>query len=173
MKATDIADTVLDAWRTNNRATTKLIAALPNALWNAAVPGMEPRTVRTIAAHLHNARSRWIRTLGSEHGLVRPPMIDLRKSTRRQVVRALNRSTASMESLLQLALDNGGRLPRSKAYVWQNLSLDVGHVLTYFVAHEAHHRGQIVLAARQLGIRLPRTIVDRLWWWRAPGARRR
>jgi uncharacterized damage-inducible protein DinB len=45
------------------------------------------------------------------------------------------------------------------------LPLDVGHVLTYFVAHEAHHRGQVVLLARQLGHRLPSSVTNGLWQW--------
>jgi uncharacterized damage-inducible protein DinB len=35
--------------------------------------------------------------------------------------------------------------------------------LTYFVAHEGHHRGQIVMLARQLGYRLPVEITGGLW----------
>src|SRR5438552_1199630 len=62
----------------------------------------------------------------------------------------------------------------SRRYVWQNLPLDVGHVLTYFVAHEAHHRGQIVMIARQLGQRLPQPVTNGLWWWKpAPSRSRR
>jgi uncharacterized damage-inducible protein DinB len=67
----------------------------------------------------------------------------------------------------------GDRVPPSKAYVRRNLPLDVLHVLTYFIAHEGHHRGQIVLLARQLGHRLPADISSGLWQWtkRAPEAR--
>ena len=68
-----------------------------------------------------------------------------------------------MEQLLQLGFENGGQVPPSKGYVWRNLPLDVGHVLCYFIAHEGHHRGQIVMLARQLGHRLPRN--DGLWQW--------
>ena len=59
----------------------------------------------------------------------------------------------------------GGQVPLSKAYVWRNLPLDVPHVLTYFVAHEAHHRGQIVMVARQLGHRLRSDVSAGLWQW--------
>ena len=64
-----------------------------------------------------------------------------------------------------LGIDSGGTVPPSKAYVWRNLPLDVGHVLAYFVAHEAHHRGQLVMIARTLGHRLPKAVVDGLWQW--------
>lgn len=71
-----------------------------------------------------------------------------------------------MEALFSLGFASGGSVPPSKGYVWRNLSLDVGHVVTYFVAHEAHHRGQIVMIARQTGHRLPEKAVNGLWWWR-------
>ena len=70
-----------------------------------------------------------------------------------------------MSSLLVFGLDHGGRIPPTKRYVWRNLPLDVGHVLAYFVTHEGHHRGQLVMLARQLGHRLPREVTDGLWQW--------
>jgi len=169
----DLQRSIVEAWRTNNRITTSLILGVPERVWEASVPGIERRTVRAIAAHLHNARSRWIRTLGAEHGIVRPRMVERRTVTPRELASALERSSRGIESLLVLGFANVGQVPPSKMYVWRNLSLDVGHVLTYFVAHEAHHRGQIVMIARQLGWRLPQRVTNGLWWWKPPPSRSR
>jgi uncharacterized damage-inducible protein DinB len=161
-----LQDAILTAWRTNSRVTGYLIEHIPTVLWSAAVPGVPTRTIRAIAAHLHNARCSWIKTLGHEHGIVAPPRVDHRAVTRQQLRAALNRSSRGIAALLQLGCSRGGRIPPSKAYVWRNLSLDVGHVLTYFVAHEAHHRGQIVMVARQLNCRLSSAVTAGLWQWR-------
>jgi uncharacterized damage-inducible protein DinB len=159
--------TIVAAWRTNNRVTIYLVQHLPSRLWDTAVPGVPQRTVRMIAAHLHNARCSWVKTLGREHGIVAPLRVDHRRVARRQLIAALKRSSIGIEALLKLGLASEGHVPPSRGYVWRNLSLDVGHVLTYFVAHEAHHRGQIVMLARQTGHRLPRTTTDGLWQWKA------
>lgn len=84
---------------------------------------------------------------------------------RKQLVAALERSSAGIARLLRLGCERDGRIPDSKAYVWRNLQLDVGHFLAYFVAHEGHHRGQIVMAARQAGHRLPLSVTGGLWQW--------
>ena len=165
MSAPDLRPTILGAWRTTNRVTTFLIEAIPPDLWASTIPGAPRRTIGMMAGHIHNARCQWIRTLGEELGIPPPVSVDRRKVVRRTLVAALNRSSKSMLQLLTLGCDRGGRLPPTSAYVWRNLPLDVGHVLSYFVAHEAYHRGQIVLAARALGLRLPSQVTDGLWQW--------
>ena len=168
----DLRVTLLAAWRTNNRVTIDLVHHLPSELWEVAVPGVPQRTIRMIAAHLHNARCRWAKTLGREHGIAAPARVDHHRVARRELVAALKRRGDGIEGLLELGLATEGHVPPSRGYVWRNLSLDVGHVLTYFVAHEAHHRGQIIMVARQTGHRLPRAITDGLWQWKARAADR-
>ena len=68
----DLRATLLAAWRTNNRVTVSLVEHLPSALWDIVVPGAPRRTIRAIAAHLHNARCMWVKTLGREHGIPAP-----------------------------------------------------------------------------------------------------
>ena len=160
-----LASVILPAWTTNNRVNVFLVEHLPAELWEAHVPGLPRRTVRMIAAHLHNARCRWIRTLGEEHGFRVPRRVDHYKVRQKEVAAALERSSDGILDLLRLGCGQGGRLPTTALYTWRNLPLDVGHVLSYFVAHEAHHRGQIVMAARQLGHRLPNDVVGGLWQW--------
>ena len=156
---------LLDAWRTNNRVTVFLVEKLPKEVWEATVPGAPRRTVRMIAGHIHNARCTWIKTLGKEFGIAAPRAVNRQKVGRKELLRALGHSSRGMVSLLELGFDRGGTIPMSSAYVWRNLPLDVGHVLSYFVAHEGHHRGQIVMLARQLGHRLPVEVTGGLWQW--------
>lgn len=85
--------------------------------------------------------------------------------SRAQLMRALKVSGRGMAGLLEFGLERGGQIPPTPTYVWRNLPLDVGHVLAYFVAHEGHHRGQIVMVARQLGQRLPAAVTNGLWQW--------
>ena len=162
-----LEDAILPAWYTTCRVTEWLVGQIPPPVWSAPVPGVPTRTMRSIAAHLHNARCQWIRTLGLEHGIEPPARVDQRKVTPRQLVIALRRSGDGIASVLRLGCEQEGRVPPSRRYVWRNLPLDVGHVLAYFVAHEAHHRGQLVMAARQMGTRLPPAVVNGLWDWRA------
>jgi uncharacterized damage-inducible protein DinB len=153
---------LIDAWETNNLVTTYLVERLPPPLWPMAVPGAPRRTVGSIAAHLHNSRCRWIKALGAADGILPPRFVDLRDVRAPQLVRALSRSSEGIVRLIELGADRGGRVPRSS---WQNFPTDLPHFLTYFVAHEAHHRGQLIMLARQLGHRLPPDVTSGVWQW--------
>jgi len=161
----NLRDSILSAWKTNNRVTIFLVEHLPPELWEATVPGAPRRTLRMIAGHIHNARCMWIRTLGREHGITVPRSVDRYKVTPNDLIPALQLSGDGILGLLEFGCEHGGTIPASKSYVWRNLPLDVGHVLGYFVAHEGHHRGQIVMLARQLGHRLPAEVTNGLWQW--------
>ena len=154
---------LIDAWHTNHRVTMFLVENLPVELWPMNVPGLPRRTMRSIVAHLHNSRCAWIKSLGARHGVKVPARVNFRTVGRQELLRALERSSQGMIDLIRLGVERGGAVPPAH---WQNFPTDLTHFLNYFVAHEAHHRGQLVLLARQLGYRLPREVVDGLWQWK-------
>jgi uncharacterized damage-inducible protein DinB len=153
---------LIAAWRTNDRATVLLVEHLPFALWSRQVPGIPRLTVGMIAAHIHNSRCRWIKSLGASHGVEVPQLVNLRRVRPAELVKALSRSSEGMVRLIELGMAHGGRLPRA---TWQNFPTDLHHFLSYFAAHEGHHRGQLCMVARQLGQRLPRAIAGGVWQW--------
>jgi uncharacterized damage-inducible protein DinB len=163
MKPLADGQALMAAWRTTDRVTTYLIENLPAALWSQAVPGAPRRTVRTIAAHIHNCRCMWIKALGARHGVAVPRTVDVRRVGPTELARALSRSSAGMLELIRLGLARGGAVPPA---AWQNFPTDLLHFLSYFVAHEAHHRGQLCMLARQLGHRLPADVTTGLWQWK-------
>src|ERR671931_2316267 len=101
------------SWLTNNRITTYLLEQLPAVVWEAPVPEQPRRTIRMIAAHLHNARCMWIKTLGQEHGIVAPQRVDRHNVTRRELLSALKRSSRGIEAVLELGIAAGGVVPPS------------------------------------------------------------
>ncbi len=156
------SNSLIAAWRTNNRATTYLVEHLPPGVWWSPVPGIPRLTVGMIAAHIHNSRCTWIKSLGARHGVKVPRLVDLRHVRQRELVKALSRSSEGMIGLIELGIANGGRVPRA---TWQNFPTDMQHFLSYFAAHEGHHRGQLCMVARQLGQRLPRSVAAGIWQW--------
>ena len=160
---TDDGEALIAAWRTNHRVTTYLIENLPLELWSMSVPGAPRRTLRTIAAHIHNTRCMWIKMIGASHGVAVPRNVNARTVKPGELTRALARSSEGMIQLIRLGVTRGGAVP---AAAWQNFPTDVVHFLSYFVAHEAHHRGQLCLLARQLGHRLPAEVTAGLWQWK-------
>jgi uncharacterized damage-inducible protein DinB len=156
------ADGVVAAGRTTNAATVFLVENLPPAIWSSKVPGVPRLTVGMIAAHLHNIRCRWIKALGPPHGIKAPRLVDLRRVRPAELVKALARSSEGVVELIELGIAKGGRVPPT---TWQNFPTDMEHFLSYFAAHEGHHRGQLCMIARQLGRRLPPSVTNGIWQW--------
>jgi uncharacterized damage-inducible protein DinB len=159
----DFREAILNTWKTNNRATIFLVEHLPAEVWNEKIPGQPRRTVGMIANHIHNSRCMWIKMIGKEQTVKTPARVDFYRAGRDEVVAALSRSSQAMLKLFRASIGNGGKLPSRPT--WLNFPNDVVHFLAYFVAHEAHHRGQIIVLARQLNHRLPREVTDGVWLW--------
>jgi uncharacterized damage-inducible protein DinB len=152
------------AWQTSNRVTEFLFENLPSELWNEKIPGAPRKTVRMIAGHIHNARCMWIKMIGKRYGIAPPKSVDRRSVNRRTLLSALRRSNSAIIELINVGLNENGTL--GVDVPWMNMPADVTHFICYLIAHEAHHRGQIVLVARALRHRLPAELTNGIWQWK-------
>jgi len=164
----DIRDTLLETWAINDAMNQLLLARLDPRAWRAQPPGRkgQGRTIAALFAHLHNGRLVWLRN--SAPHLKCPPPLDPRRCTIRQVAAAHKKSAAQCLRMLSDALSAAPdrrvrKFVRDKYVpVWAA----GGTMFAYMFSHEAHHRGQILMLAHQLGYRVPEPNIwqwDKLW----------
>jgi uncharacterized damage-inducible protein DinB len=76
----------------------------------------------------------------------------------------LEQSAARCAAMLDEALGEcGGRIKKFRRDAWAQPWLPGPEMLCYMIAHEAHHRGQVFLLARQLGFPLPKEVTYGIW----------
>jgi len=151
----------------NDRMNQVLIEHLDPAAWNAKLPAKPPGKVRTIAAiftHMHNVRTKWVR-LTAPHLKV-PAQLNRTHCTPQQARAGLAESAARcMEMLAEALGGGGGRIEKFRRDGWAP-AWPVGlEMLCYMLAHEAHHRGQVLMLTHQLGFPLPYEVADGIWNW--------
>lgn len=145
---------LLNALDTNHRISVYLIENLPGEAWRAKPTDGKGRTIAAIVAHMHNVRVMWLKAAKAEEI---PEQLDRAAVTPTEAKRALESSQAALHSLCGRALETDGRI--------KGFRPDVGGFVGYLIAHEAHHRGQIAMLARQLGNPLPQKAMLGMWEW--------
>lgn len=145
---------LLNAFNTNNRINLYLIDNLPPAAWKAKPPQGKGRTVAAIVAHMHNVRVMWLKACKADEI---PEQLDRATVTTKQAMRGMESSRHALSVVISRALTGDGRI--------RSFRPDVAGFLGYLIAHDAHHRGQITMLARQLGHPLPQKAMFGMWEW--------
>ena len=148
---------LLEAWMTNHRINVCLLEALTDEGLDSTLSARGGRDVARQFAHLHNVRI-WhlekrakdladgLETFESKYSPSKPELLD-----------ALAGSTDAVGTFLIDVLEG---VPKRRGF-----KKGVFTTLAYFVAHESHHRGSILLTLKQCGHMPPRNVVYGLWGW--------
>jgi uncharacterized damage-inducible protein DinB len=178
----DLRDVLLETYAVNDVMNQLLLEHLDPRAWRAQLPTAKSlglinkdskargsnRGVRTIAAifvHMHNCRLRWLKR--SAPHLKRPAPLDPYRCTQKQAAAAHKKSAAQCLRMLTDALSDNPNRRVTKFWrdSWFRVWPAGAAMWAYMYSHEAHHRGQILLLAHQLGYRVPTYASYRMWHW--------
>jgi uncharacterized damage-inducible protein DinB len=162
-----LADALLATYAINDAMNQLLLAHLDPRAWRAEPPGPKGhgRTIGAIFAHVHNCRLVWIKN--SAPHLKCPVALDPDRCTMKQASTAHKKSGARCLEMLRDALSSNPkrRVTKFSRGSWVPVWPAGGIMYAYMFSHEAHHRGQIIMLAHQLGYRLPDESAYGVWHW--------
>jgi uncharacterized damage-inducible protein DinB len=154
-----LAAQVLATWKRHNDILLYLLTKVPTKGLAAVPQGSKGRTVARQFAHLDRVRTIWLhfhatgeRLKFPERDRTKPPP----SPSKAELRKSLRASGQAVGDFLEQALRGEARM--------RFFGRDPVRWLGYLIAHESHHRGQIVLALKQAGMRLPDEVaIEGLW----------
>ncbi len=152
-QAHGVADALLKAYAASARVNQYLVQQLPAAVWRAPSPLPKGRTVAALVAHIHNCGLRYLERTAP--GITVPAELDRVRVTPAQAARAFGAKRKAVLAIVGGALKGDGRIV--------GFHHDAAGYLMYYMLHDAHHRGQIVLQARLLGHPISRETMIGMW----------
>lgn len=164
----DLREVLLETYAANDAMNQLLLAHLDRRAWRAKLDGQNPREGRTLAAifaHLHNCRLVWLKWSAPHLKCLAP--LDPARCTITQARAAHRKSAARCLEMLTEALSDSPtkRVTKFSRGGWTQTWPAGATMFSYMFAHEAHHRGQVIMLIRQLGYRLPDKAAYGIWHW--------
>ena len=157
----DLKSAMLHAFDTNEKVNQFMLDNMPADAWRAEPANGKGRTVGAMVAHIHNVRVMWLKAAAK--GSKIPDQLERDKVTIAGAKKGLTESHAALRALIEAAMKSDGRIKGFKP--------DVASFLGYLFAHDAHHRGQVMMLARQTGHPLPQSAQFGMWEWGKLGGR--
>ncbi len=150
-------DELVEAWRTNCRINLLLIDKIKDAGMSSTLSTRGGRGVAGEFAHMHNVRVWHLQKRAKDLAEGLAVFETKTVPTKAQLKKALKASAKGIEALLVGALNGEAKRRGFKKGIFTTLA--------YFVAHEAHHRGRILLTLKVSGQTLDKNTQMAIWGW--------
>ncbi|WP_417881843.1 DinB family protein [Xanthomarina gelatinilytica] len=147
---------LIETWQIHNRINNYLIEGIEKDQYLEDKTANKGRTVGEQFAHIHNVRLMWLKEVAPE---IFADMKKIEKTDDLDIsflINRLNESSTAMEKLLRKGFEENrikGFKPHPQAF------------LGYLIAHESHHRGQIVISLKYCGHPVSKKVGFGLWQW--------
>jgi uncharacterized damage-inducible protein DinB len=162
----DIRDVLLETYAVSDAMNQLILSQLDPGAWRAQLPRQKRggRTIAAIFAHLHN--DRLVKLRNSAPHLKRPAPLDPDRCTMKQAAAAHKKSARQVLRMLTEAFSAvpNRRVTKFSRDGWSPAWPAGATMFAYMFSHEAHHRGQILMLAHQLGYRAHEAMW-RIWQW--------
>jgi Uncharacterized protein conserved in bacteria len=148
---------IIETWMINNRVNLMLINAISNKDMECTLSKKGGRTVALQFAHLHNLR------LWHMENYAKKLMNGLSEINKDEIITKeiltdkLSASADAIAEWIGKGIDDYGKIKGFKRGVIP--------MLGYLLAHEAHHRGNIILTLKQCGHKIPQEVQYGIWDW--------
>jgi uncharacterized damage-inducible protein DinB len=148
-------DQLIETWQINNRVDLYLLNAIKEE-YLIDLPASKGRNVGEQFGHIHNVRLMWIKE-GDSTLLKGLDKIEREKPITKKLIKdCFLKSNEAIVKMLSTSLAEGklrGFKPHPVAF------------LGYLLAHEAHHRGQIMISLKENGHLSDKSLGFALWQW--------
>jgi len=148
---------LLETWIIHQRMNLLLVDHISDAGMGRSLSSRGGRTIYLQWVHIHNVRLQWLeicaKDIFKKYKIIDKEAVFDRKTLRK----ALDDSAKGILELLSRGWDDGGKVKGFKKGVIP--------MLGYFIAHESHHRGNILLTLKQCGEKIPDAVKWGLWEW--------
>jgi uncharacterized damage-inducible protein DinB len=134
---------LLDCWRLNNAINLRLIDAISDAGMKSTMSARGGRDVARQFVHLHNVRWAWLSMAGADLMKGVKKMNTKIPPTKAQLKASHTASCEGIGRWIATAVDAGVKM--------KNFAGGPYKALGYFLAHDAHHRGNILLTLKLSG----------------------
>jgi hypothetical protein len=154
---TDFENQVIETWNINNRINLFMIENIPEEALKATLSIRGGRDISRQLAHVNNVRVWRLKPFAKK---ISVKLTDFDKGEcpdKKKLINAFKKSGEVMRKYLEFNLANGGAV--------SNFRRGVIPMLGYYISHEAHHRGNILLTMKKSGFPLSAELSWEIWEW--------